>query len=200
MASTIFHFTHPHELVKTQKEETFKCKMCEFPGSGNRYSCNLCNFNLHEDCFSCPPIIHYFAHPMHELTLSPSNSIFSRNKHCDLCLDHVHGYSYRCDPCKFNVHLPCLLMPETMNSGLHQQHELRLVYFGEGRRTMCSACGKGKVPCLFSCEPCGVAYHPKCIRGGEGDHLLRNIVVELGLDVVGDAVANAVENMISSSM
>lgn len=63
------HFSHPqHPLVLLSLADLFTCKGCKDYGAGERFACQICDFQLHEFCALAPPTLsdHPF-HPQHQL-------------------------------------------------------------------------------------------------------------------------------------
>ncbi|KAJ4732897.1 Cysteine/Histidine-rich C1 domain family protein, partial [Rhynchospora pubera] len=130
------HFIHPtHQLVKTQSSsERFTCDLCRNRGTGLHYQCRACRFDLHEKCAELPEKMSFFAHPWHDLHLQPAGSM---SRICDLCMEPVQGFCYRCIPCNFDVHPECSKMQQTVYTNFHPQHTLCLVPTSNCK---CNAC------------------------------------------------------------
>lgn len=56
---------------------------------------------------------------------------------CDLCWESG-SFMYRCIDCGFDVHPLCTMLPQTIRSPLHPQHDLHMV----PSRGSCSSCRK----------------------------------------------------------
>lgn len=65
--------SHPeHPLSQVDMSDCFKCKGCKEKGSGYRFTCKQCEFQLHEFCALAPELLQ--AHPFHmqhELSFHP---------------------------------------------------------------------------------------------------------------------------------
>ena len=60
----IIHFTHPqHPLSMVDIPDLFTCTGCKEYGSGKRFVCQQCEFQLHDFCAFAPPALK--AHPLH---------------------------------------------------------------------------------------------------------------------------------------
>ena len=60
----IFHFTHPqHSLSEMDLPDLFTCVGCKEYGSGKRFLCQQCDFQLHDFCAFAPSALK--AHPLH---------------------------------------------------------------------------------------------------------------------------------------
>lgn len=58
------HFSHPrHRLSRMCLPDLFTCSGCKEYGAGNRFSCQQCDFQLHDFCAFSPPALK--AHPFH---------------------------------------------------------------------------------------------------------------------------------------
>ncbi|XP_072957822.1 protein VACUOLELESS GAMETOPHYTES-like [Typha angustifolia] len=210
MASSISHFTHTnHKLEKILRETSFTRDLCKQRGTaGVRYRCDVCDFDLHEHCSVCPNTLPtFFAHPWHPLTLSPPPS---DPRVCDICREPLNGYTYRCEPCGFDLHPLCMLTPQTVRTNLHRAHRLTLIPAGP---CYCSGCGELCLVWRYRCGLCGVELHPQCLHrspskstsngaghndgggdgGGEGGGgRARKVAVKVGKQVVLHSLAHGV--------
>ena len=60
----ILHFSHPqHPLSMVDLPDLFNCVGCKEYGSGKRFVCQQCDFQLHDFCALAPPALK--AHPFH---------------------------------------------------------------------------------------------------------------------------------------
>jgi hypothetical protein len=71
----IKHQGHEHELELKNYQKPYKCDGCKAHGYGSRYRCELCDFDLHEECMFTSP----------KLTMSssrnpPSNSTINHQE------------------------------------------------------------------------------------------------------------------------
>ncbi|KAG2646746.1 uncharacterized protein LOC120694459 [Panicum virgatum] len=171
-----------HQLVKTQygPEAGASCDIClsKLAGLGG-HSCSACNIDLHDACAGYfKETTSFFAHPWHTLKLSriphPSASSPVRWS-CDLCLEECRpgSFVYRCIQCLFDVHPLCTMLPQTIRSPLHPEHDLRMVPSGGN---YCSACEKSLPVWRYVCGGhCVVRLHIDCVSGetttsaGQGD-------------------------------
>ncbi|KAI3945769.1 hypothetical protein MKW98_023043 [Papaver atlanticum] len=104
---TLQHITHPHVLIKQTFEDIqnegyendeFVCDGCSVEGSGARYHCKQCSFDLHEDCATCPGFLKSPIHPNHPLELiwEGAEKDHTQLRPCDVCGDQVKGLFYKC--------------------------------------------------------------------------------------------------------
>lgn len=60
----MIHFSHPqHPLSKVDLPDLFTCSGCKDLGAGKRFTCQQCDFQLHEFCASAPSTLK--GHPFH---------------------------------------------------------------------------------------------------------------------------------------
>ncbi|MCL7050021.1 hypothetical protein MKW94_002927 [Papaver nudicaule] len=100
---TLRHFSHPHVLVKGAGNNptaytTFGCDGCGMDGSGIRYQCRQCDFDLHEDCATCPEHLTSSFHPDHQLERiwEGLEEDYGQLRPCSICGDQVKGLFYKC--------------------------------------------------------------------------------------------------------
>ncbi|PAN14778.1 hypothetical protein PAHAL_2G443800 [Panicum hallii] len=163
------HFDPLHQLVKTQygRESGAYCDICLSKLAGLvGHRCSACNIDLHDACAGYfKETASFFAHPWHTLKLSriPHPSASSPIRwYCDLCLEVCPpgSFMYRCTQCLFDVHPLCTMLPQTIRSPLHPEHDLRMVpSFGD-----CSACEQSLPVWHYVC-PCAVRLHIDCASG-----------------------------------
>lgn len=66
LGEEIIHSSHPqHALSKIDLPDLFKCTGCQEYGAGMRYTCQLCDFQLHEFCALASPNQVLENHPFH---------------------------------------------------------------------------------------------------------------------------------------
>ncbi|MCL7023535.1 hypothetical protein MKW94_016123 [Papaver nudicaule] len=102
---TLKHFTHPHTLTKeltldqtVYSTNRFGCDACGMDGSGVRYHCKQCSFDLHEDCATCPEYLTSNFHPNHPLERiwEGSEEDYDLSRPCHVCSEQVKGLFYKC--------------------------------------------------------------------------------------------------------
>ncbi|KAM0842134.1 hypothetical protein ACQ4PT_058536 [Festuca glaucescens] len=155
------HKMHPLVLHRTGSP-AYRCNGCGCPGLGSRYRCDVCNFDLHEFCATCPPTTTLSFYGQHPLTLE--REVFVDDPHtCDLCDRPIQGMHYSCRPCDFDVHPVCSQLPAATVSPLHPEHLVMLAVATPTECTLCSTdCSWG-----YRCFPCGVNLHPRCLLGSD---------------------------------
>lgn len=163
---TIQHFTHPkHSLTIFDSNTKYLCDGCKIPGTGKRYHCHECEFDLHEYCGTCPMSLSSFLHPYHSLKLVNRTPHDHRqfDRVCNVCCDSVEGLFYRCDLCEFNVHPLCTQLAQTVRHVLHQEHPLRLL--GPSEQGTCAVC-RGACNASswrYRCALCKFDIHMECV-------------------------------------
>ncbi|XP_026415911.1 uncharacterized protein LOC113311286 [Papaver somniferum] len=113
---TFRHFTHPHVLVKEALDQEvytsnrFGCDGCGMDGTGVRYHCKPCGFDLHVDCGTCPEQLTNFIHPDH-----PSERDGRDQRVMDgvLAINVVStsSWSYKSDSYGLVIHPQCVTLP-----------------------------------------------------------------------------------------
>ncbi|KAK3119070.1 hypothetical protein QOZ80_9BG0713190 [Eleusine coracana subsp. coracana] len=98
----MIHPSHPSCPLQLCHSGSFTCKGCGGWGSGTRYRCNRCNFDLHQSCAT-------FTFPCHgcRLTYQPCVQPGVMTT-CDACNSVVFGTHYTCRSCNFHVHPNCV--------------------------------------------------------------------------------------------
>ncbi|KAJ1291829.1 hypothetical protein BS78_02G346800 [Paspalum vaginatum] len=125
-------FWHPeHLLAKYHYSEAsmFSCAACELIVTGSGYSCDECNFNIHEECFTGLPTS--ITIPQHRHQLSLCRLCPGASRSCDVCgvTSHAGRYVYHCAMCDYNVHPRCRsLVPQRRrrNGGTRQAIKVSL--------------------------------------------------------------------------
>ncbi|XP_062190178.1 protein VACUOLELESS GAMETOPHYTES-like [Phragmites australis] len=160
------HFADPHMLLETpyNNTPTHICDICRSKLAGLiGYRCNACDFGVHEACADYfKETISFFAHPWHTLTLSrmPVDCV---GWTCDLCTEGCPPGSlvYRCIQCGFEVHPLCTMLPQTIRSPLHPEHDLHMV----PSNGSCKACHEVLPMWHYRCGFCLFNLHIACVSG-----------------------------------
>lgn len=153
------HFSHQHPLILNggHKGEV-DCVGCSRSVSGLAYSCNHCNYFLHEWCAMLPRNIKHPLHPYHTLSLlerEPPNCFG-----CEACKSPCDDFIYNCRVCSFSLHLECASIPRTIRSEVHQ----RLLVLRPRRANFagCMACGEDYCYATFQCDECSTEVDFPC--------------------------------------
>ncbi|PON38606.1 Protein kinase C-like, phorbol ester/diacylglycerol-binding domain containing protein [Trema orientale] len=165
------HFSHPHYLKPYQLQNGGvqpNCSGCESSIlSGSAYGCYSCNFFLHQQCAEAARSVDHPSHPLHHRTLLPYPTHPNGAYTCDACGLDGTAASYSCPLCDFDVHVPCALLPQTLENPSAHPHELRLSYalphHGD-KRHVCSICGEDLDYKLwtYDCFGCDFRTHCSC--------------------------------------
>ncbi|KAI3899306.1 hypothetical protein MKW92_024327 [Papaver armeniacum] len=179
---TLEHFTHPHILTREafHQNSEFVCNACNTLGSGARYHCKLCSFDIHEDCADCPEYLNTYLHRNHQLELmwdgSESNKKdYGNLRPCGVCGDQVKGLFYICSSGAekrtndgehfFFIHPLCSKFPSQVRHPIHENHPLKFQSVSVSHNSVCAICR-----CVVSdsswsyrCDPCRVNIHIECV-------------------------------------
>ncbi|KAK3001835.1 hypothetical protein RJ639_020902 [Escallonia herrerae] len=162
---TLQHFTHPkHPLLRVYMAMEFNCDGCNTLGSGTRYRCHACDFDLHERCATCPFALPSHVQPQHQLTLVNQTG---KAHFCNLCGDIADGIFYTCRACDFDVHPLCTQLPLTVRYAPHPQHLLMLQPGNPS--SWCSFCRQPCKSWRYTCQVCGVDVHLDCVLAPPSD-------------------------------
>ncbi|KAK4796728.1 hypothetical protein SAY86_029054 [Trapa natans] len=117
-------------------------------GTGKRFRCEMCNFNLHEYCATCPTTLSSFLHegPGHQLKLvlrRPPLPGQDANRICNICNIRIEGFFYQCVSCEFDVHPGCNWLPQQVNHTIDQNHPLTLQELSSGQCFVCHGACSG---------------------------------------------------------
>ncbi|KAI3912525.1 hypothetical protein MKW98_020987 [Papaver atlanticum] len=194
---TLQHFTHSHTLYREvsnhygnltkegNPSDEFMCDACHTLGSGARFHCKQCSFDLHEECANCPEYLNTYIHPNHQLELRWEGSIkrdYGKSRPCDICGDQVKGLFYTCSSGAekryddgrhfFFIHPLCSKFPPRVPHGIDKNHPLRFQLVPVIPDSFCAICGDVVFSCSWSyrCDPCGVNIHLECVALPFDDH------------------------------
>ncbi|KAK6227917.1 DC1 - like 6 [Theobroma cacao] len=157
---SILHFTHPiHPLTECYIAQEYICNGCNTLGYGTAYRCPMCDFDLHEYCAACPPIINFLLHPQHVLIRVNQPGM---GRVCDLCGENVDGLFFTCRVCDFDVHPLCTQLVSQVQHACHPHHPLILQ---QAEPRWCMACRHGCTSWRYRCHACNVDIHPECAFG-----------------------------------
>ncbi|CAN8286499.1 unnamed protein product [Cochlearia groenlandica] len=182
---SVRHPSHNHPLRshKAQAGEEIICSGCNLDLIGPSFKCTKseCDYFLHKSCFDLPRKIRHKSHPNHPLNLLYTPPYESTAYGCDACGEDGTNFVYNCSTCKYDVHVGCVSMPETMKHEEHA-HTLTLLYSSpleKGRIFTCDVCDE-TIPnnlWLYYCKNCDYGTHlHSCVddeeeepkRGGGG--------------------------------
>ncbi|ESQ43502.1 hypothetical protein EUTSA_v10012912mg [Eutrema salsugineum] len=172
----IRHFSHEHNLRlgeehNTRHDERKRCQACIRPiYPGPVYSCERCNFFLHEVCAN----LHLkkrlvFHNNPFKLKVMGAPVVLS----CGACKGGFHGFSYR-SPNFLELDVRCSLVSEPY---VYEGH-LHPLYFGNKGASKCEACDEVIEGIALYCDDCNFvlgfccAVLPKTVRHKCDDHPL----------------------------
>ncbi|RZC64865.1 hypothetical protein C5167_008558 [Papaver somniferum] len=207
---TLRHFTHPHVLIKQTFEDIqhegydndeFECDGCSSAGSGARYHCKQCSFDLHEDCATCPGFLTSFIHPNHPLERiweGPEND-HGQLRPCDVCGDQVKGLFYKCSSGAdeksyddeghyFFIHPTCSKLPSQVVLKLQSVPIIPDAPCAICRDIISSASWSYR-----SDSPCSLNIHPQCVTLPHDNHRAGSGASRSALQQVEDAAADEEE-------
>ncbi|KAI3912526.1 hypothetical protein MKW98_020988 [Papaver atlanticum] len=165
---TLEHFTHPHILTRDASDQSsdqtndFLCDACNTLGSGARYRCKQCDFDIHENCADCPEYLNTYIHPNHRLELmwegSGIRKDFDQLRPCDVCGDQVKGLFYTCSSGAEKRY-------DNVHHVIDKYHPLKFQSAPVIADSLCAICRDVVLPSSWSyrCDPCGVNIHLECV-------------------------------------
>ncbi|XP_022870942.1 uncharacterized protein LOC111390165 [Olea europaea var. sylvestris] len=161
---TIMHFIHPgHQLTAIDgHDQQYRCDGCKTLGTGKRFRCHGCDFDLHDYCGTCPETLSSTMH-QHPLSLVIRKAQSARQiaRVCDLCSEPVEGLFYRCKECEFDVHPLCTQFPNQLQHALHKIHQLTLE--SNSLPGFCAVCKNLCKGWRYRCRACHFDIHLECI-------------------------------------
>ncbi|XP_022748004.1 uncharacterized protein LOC111297614 [Durio zibethinus] len=152
-----------HSLFLQFNSHLVPCKTCKVIQSGGLvYCCSICNFVLHIECVSQPPIIEDTSsheHPFTRLLLRQSSFT------CDACGASGNYVSYICLTCSLIVHKKCTSLPRIIKSIWHHHpvfHKYSVVD-NECGALACVICHEINKECgSYYCSDCKFILHVNC--------------------------------------
>ncbi|GMI79258.1 hypothetical protein HRI_001595100 [Hibiscus trionum] len=163
----------PEYLRLTQPEYLFpkdvrhNCKICKNKGKEFSDSCHDCLFQTNMKGAYLPIIVNHESHA-HPLNLVMMPLSYNYEFRCSGCGDFGYSTSYRCYDCNFNLHVSCILLPQTI-SYEYDKHPLRLTYDSLEQsyldKSYCEACKKERNPehWFYYCPACEFTTHLDCV-------------------------------------
>ncbi|KAK4796517.1 hypothetical protein SAY86_028843 [Trapa natans] len=159
---------HHHLLVElrshTDPKGQFLCDGCKMHGTGERFQCEMCNFNLHVHCATCPASLSSFLHegPGHKLILVQGQWQDRVDRSCNVCNGGIEGpLFYRCDCvlCEFYVHPGCTRLPREVKHA-RDEHPLTFQLMSSGQ---CLVCHRTCSGWRYRCSLCEIDIHFPCL-------------------------------------
>ncbi|KAH1114255.1 hypothetical protein J1N35_007633 [Gossypium stocksii] len=169
----IFHAAHPqHPISQTYLPDLFTCASCKEFGSGLRFTCTDCDYQLHDFCALAPPALkRHPIHPLHKLIFfhKPVKGGILKSR-CDICDKPTKGSVFKCTICSFQMHPCCaMLSTEIFNISLHP-HTLRLLPMpgqssnGDPAGLACGECNRRRSGRVYRCTICDYHLHAVCAK------------------------------------
>ncbi|RLM75373.1 uncharacterized protein C2845_PM15G19650 [Panicum miliaceum] len=156
---TLIHISHRHPLHLT-----------DLPGGDAAPPyCHACRYVLHPSCARFAGTLRHPSHPSHDLTLRLTPAGEFGCHLCRACRHIGYSWSFRCEPCGFDLHLPCAALPAAAAAPAHRHRPLRLAYEdprrGLGSFDFCAVCrgGYSTARWFYACGERGLGAHVGCV-------------------------------------
>ncbi|KAL9238059.1 hypothetical protein vseg_012535 [Gypsophila vaccaria] len=169
----ITNTNHPqHKMVHVTLPSPFTCMGCKEYGAGPRFTCQQCNFELHDFCALAPPILK--AHPLHSqhqllFNPKPGKGGILRWK-CDVCGKPTKGYLFHCGVCSYQLHPCCAMLSAKMKFPTHP-HPLVILpasanslLGGDPGELPCAECKRKRAGQVYRCTVCDYYLHAVCAK------------------------------------
>ncbi|KAH7566966.1 hypothetical protein JRO89_XS07G0001500 [Xanthoceras sorbifolium] len=167
-----FHVSHPqHPLALIDVRDLFTCAGCKEYGSGKRFTCRQCDFQLHEFCALAPQSLkNHPLHCRHQLLLNtkPVKGGILKSR-CDACGKTTKGYSFKCSACSFQMHPCCAMLSNEITYPSHP-HTLKILPVmasstnGDQPGFVCGECKKKRSGKVYRCTVCDYHLHAVCAK------------------------------------
>lgn len=164
------HPEHTLDLFTITNTDFVTCELCDSAINGICYYCTICECVFDVRCCFVPNRIKHHAHK-HPLTLSHCDTTTTSGKYaCRACgFIITTKMEFRCEPCKFNLHIRCALFPAMMRHRW-DPHPLQLMYppfYDHGGEIYCEICEKEMDlnRWMYNCSNCDQSFHPECLVG-----------------------------------
>ncbi|KAD6454622.1 hypothetical protein E3N88_09328 [Mikania micrantha] len=101
---------HEHQFHPLTNNTPYLCDGCKTPGNGSRFTCTICQLDLHHFCAECPTTLtsSITTHP-HPFSLVVHKPEHNQPKSCLSCHGPIEGLAYKCIDCNIFVHPLCAL-------------------------------------------------------------------------------------------
>ncbi|XP_021836589.2 protein VACUOLELESS GAMETOPHYTES isoform X1 [Spinacia oleracea] len=161
---------HPHHrMVQVNLPNPFTCMGCKEYGAGSRFTCQQCNFELHDFCALAPPVLK--AHPLHSqhqliFTSRPAGKAGLLRSKCDVCGKSAKGYMFHCSACSFQLHPCCAMLSAKMKFPTHPHSLVILPATANSGEMLCSECKKRRTGKVYQCtvSVCDYCLHAVCAK------------------------------------
>ncbi|XP_026393858.1 uncharacterized protein LOC113288897 [Papaver somniferum] len=204
---TLRHFTHPHVLIKeltldptVYSTNRFGCDGCGMDGSGVRYHCKQCAFDLHEECATCPEYLtsNFHLHKLERIWEGPADD-YDLLRPCHVCGDQVKGLFYKCssgaddksyddEDHYFFIHPTCSKLPSQVVLKLQS-----VPIIPDAPCAVCRYIISSSSWSYRSDPPCSLNVHPQCVTLPHDNHQAGSGASRSALQQVEDAAADEEE-------
>ncbi|KAK1555968.1 hypothetical protein Q3G72_033958 [Acer saccharum] len=168
-----FHVSHPqHPLAQIDLPDLFTCAGCKEHGSGKRFTCRQCDFQLHVFCALAPQSLqNHPLHCQHQLLLNtkPVKGGIMKSR-CDACGKPTKCYSFKCSACSFQMHPCCAMLSNEITYPLHP-HTLKMLPVTASTMTngdqpgfVCGECKRKRSGKVYRCTVCDYHLHAACAK------------------------------------
>ncbi|XP_074263981.1 uncharacterized protein LOC141586589 [Silene latifolia] len=169
----ITNANHPqHKMVHLNLPNPFTCMGCKEYGAGPRFTCQQCNFELHDFCALAPRVLK--AHPLHSqhqllFNPKPGKGGILRSK-CDVCGKPTRGYLFHCSACSYQLHPSCAMLSNKMKFPTHPHPLLILpastnsLLSGDPGELPCAECKRKRSGQVYRCTVCDYYLHAACAK------------------------------------
>lgn len=122
--SKMIHPSHPeHPLEMVNHQESYTCDGCKMEGTGPRYRCERCNYDLHHECMFAPSKLKFQAHTckFYESPLPAANctkvNCTKCIRSCDACGLTIKGFVYHYSEKGWDFHPRCAKLENKIQVG-----------------------------------------------------------------------------------
>ncbi|KAK2661005.1 hypothetical protein Ddye_007538 [Dipteronia dyeriana] len=168
-----FYASHPqHPLAQIDFHDLFTCNRCKEHGSGKRFACRECDFQLHVFCALAPQSLNnHPLHCQHQLLLNtkPVKGGIMKSR-CDACGKPTKCYSFKCSACSFQMHPCCAMLSNEITYPLHP-HTLKILPVtasptanGDQPGLVCGECKRKRSGKVYRCTVCDYHLHAACAK------------------------------------
>ncbi|XP_050376124.1 uncharacterized protein LOC126793602 [Argentina anserina] len=170
LGEEMLHFSHPqHPLSHVNLPDLFTCAGCKEYGAGKRFTCQQCDYQVHDFCALSPPALksHPF-HCQHQLVFysKPVKGGMAQSK-CDVCNKPIKGFAFRCGACSFQMHPCCAMLSSEITLPYVHSHTLKLLPASSGNDPsfVCGECRRKRSGTrVYHCTVCDYHLHAVCAK------------------------------------
>lgn len=112
-----------HTLERVNYEGLYACDGCRMDGTGPRYRCDRCNYDLHHECMFAPPKITFQGQKCQFLERPLPGANCTRVnctkciRRCDACGMKIKGFMYHCSKSGLDFHPRCAKLESKISVG-----------------------------------------------------------------------------------